>query len=193
MLLRALQRAVGRGTLGPPLAGPGAGATPLGVRPLHLCEHGGRLYFASEVKAIFAAEPAIPRALDRRGWVRSSPSGRASRRGRCSRRDRAGAGHVRIVAAEGVRPVLLVAGLPRGRRWPLPRLAGEAAEATRAAGGCQRLACAARRRPWAATCRAARQLPCGGDGAAAKAGVSPRSRSASTTPSMTKHATSSSW
>jgi asparagine synthase (glutamine-hydrolysing) len=37
---------------------------PLGVRPLHWCEHGGRLYFASEVKAIFAADAAIPRAFD---------------------------------------------------------------------------------------------------------------------------------
>jgi len=36
----------------------------LGVRPLYLCEHDRRLYFASEVKAIFAANPAIPRALD---------------------------------------------------------------------------------------------------------------------------------
>jgi asparagine synthase (glutamine-hydrolysing) len=36
----------------------------LGVRPLYLCEHGGRLWFASEVKAIFAGDPAIPRALD---------------------------------------------------------------------------------------------------------------------------------
>ena len=36
----------------------------LGVRPLYLCEHERRLYFASEVKAIFAANPAIPRALD---------------------------------------------------------------------------------------------------------------------------------
>jgi asparagine synthase (glutamine-hydrolysing) len=36
----------------------------LGVRPLHLCEHAGRLYFASEVKAIFAADASIPRAFD---------------------------------------------------------------------------------------------------------------------------------
>jgi len=36
----------------------------LGVRPLYLCEHAGRLYFASEVKAIFAADASIPRALD---------------------------------------------------------------------------------------------------------------------------------
>jgi asparagine synthase (glutamine-hydrolysing) len=40
---------------------------PLGVRPLYVCEHGGRLLFASEVKAIFAADPAIPRALDPAG------------------------------------------------------------------------------------------------------------------------------
>jgi asparagine synthase (glutamine-hydrolysing) len=39
----------------------------LGVRPLYLCEHRGSLYFASEVKAIFAAESSIPRALDPRG------------------------------------------------------------------------------------------------------------------------------
>ena len=38
-----------------------------GVRPLYLCEHAGRLYFASEVKAIFAADAAIPRALDPAG------------------------------------------------------------------------------------------------------------------------------
>lgn len=36
----------------------------LGVRPMYLCEHGGRLWFASEVKAIFAGDPGIPRALD---------------------------------------------------------------------------------------------------------------------------------
>jgi asparagine synthase (glutamine-hydrolysing) len=37
---------------------------PLGVRPIYLCEHAGRLYFASEVKAIFCADRSIPRALD---------------------------------------------------------------------------------------------------------------------------------
>jgi asparagine synthase (glutamine-hydrolysing) len=36
----------------------------LGVRPLYLCERGGRLYFASEVRAIFGADPSIPRAFD---------------------------------------------------------------------------------------------------------------------------------
>lgn len=36
----------------------------LGVRPVYLCEHNGRLFFASEVKAIFAADPEIPKAFD---------------------------------------------------------------------------------------------------------------------------------
>jgi asparagine synthase (glutamine-hydrolysing) len=36
----------------------------LGVRPLYLCEHAGRLWFASEVKALFAGDPSIPRELD---------------------------------------------------------------------------------------------------------------------------------
>ncbi len=39
----------------------------LGVRPLYLVEHAGRLFFASEVKALFAADPTIPRAFDPRG------------------------------------------------------------------------------------------------------------------------------
>jgi len=39
----------------------------LGVRPLYLCEHGGRLWFASEVKALFAGAPSIPRAFDPAG------------------------------------------------------------------------------------------------------------------------------
>ena len=33
----------------------------LGVRPLFVCNHGGRLYFGSEVKAIFAADASISR------------------------------------------------------------------------------------------------------------------------------------
>jgi len=36
----------------------------VGICPLHICEHAGHLYFASEVKAIFAANPDIPRAFD---------------------------------------------------------------------------------------------------------------------------------
>ncbi len=39
----------------------------LGVRPLYIAEHAGRLYFASEVKALFAADRSIPRALDPEG------------------------------------------------------------------------------------------------------------------------------
>jgi len=42
----------------------------LGVRPLHYLTHEGRLFFASEVKAIFAADPSIPRALDPHGNFR---------------------------------------------------------------------------------------------------------------------------
>jgi len=37
---------------------------PFGITPLYLCEHAGRLYFASEVKAIFAASSEIPRQFD---------------------------------------------------------------------------------------------------------------------------------
>lgn len=41
----------------------------LGVRPLHICAHAGRIYFASEAKAIFAADPEIPREIDPVGLV----------------------------------------------------------------------------------------------------------------------------
>jgi asparagine synthase (glutamine-hydrolysing) len=40
---------------------------PTGICPLYMCQHAGQLYFASEVKAIFAASPAIPRAFDPAG------------------------------------------------------------------------------------------------------------------------------
>jgi asparagine synthase (glutamine-hydrolysing) len=40
----------------------------LGIRPLYFCDHAGRLYFASEVKAIFAADPGIPREFDPIGF-----------------------------------------------------------------------------------------------------------------------------
>ena len=36
----------------------------LGVRPLYHTEHQGRVVFASEVKAMFAADPSLPRAFD---------------------------------------------------------------------------------------------------------------------------------
>jgi asparagine synthase (glutamine-hydrolysing) len=35
-----------------------------GERPMYLCEHGGRLWFASEVKSIFAGAPGVSRSLD---------------------------------------------------------------------------------------------------------------------------------
>lgn len=40
---------------------------PFGVRPLYVAEHNGRLLFASEVKALFAADPSLPRRLDPAG------------------------------------------------------------------------------------------------------------------------------
>jgi asparagine synthase (glutamine-hydrolysing) len=40
---------------------------PFGVRPLYVAEHAGRLSFASEVKALFAADPSLPRRLDAGG------------------------------------------------------------------------------------------------------------------------------
>ena len=36
----------------------------VGICPLHICEYAGHLYFASEVKAIFAANGDIPRSFD---------------------------------------------------------------------------------------------------------------------------------
>jgi asparagine synthase (glutamine-hydrolysing) len=36
----------------------------VGICPLHICEFGGHVYFASEVKGIFAANANIPRAFD---------------------------------------------------------------------------------------------------------------------------------
>ena len=36
----------------------------VGVRPLYFAEHGDRLWFGSEIKALFAAAPTMPRAFD---------------------------------------------------------------------------------------------------------------------------------
>jgi asparagine synthase (glutamine-hydrolysing) len=54
----------------------------VGICPLHICEHAGHLYFASEVKAIFAANADIPRAFDPIGisqtftfWTIAPPQG----------------------------------------------------------------------------------------------------------------------
>lgn len=41
----------------------------LGIRPLYLAEHAGRLWFASEVKALFAGDPGITRAFDPTGFA----------------------------------------------------------------------------------------------------------------------------
>ncbi|MCC7032966.1 MAG: asparagine synthase (glutamine-hydrolyzing) [Acidobacteria bacterium] len=40
---------------------------PFGVRPLYVTEHDGRVLFASEVKALFAAVPSLPRRFDPAG------------------------------------------------------------------------------------------------------------------------------
>jgi asparagine synthase (glutamine-hydrolysing) len=54
----------------------------VGICPLHICEHAGYLYFASEVKAIFAANADITRAFDPIGlsqtftfWTIAPPQG----------------------------------------------------------------------------------------------------------------------
>jgi asparagine synthase (glutamine-hydrolysing) len=77
---------------------------PLGVRPLYLCERGGRLRFASEVKAIFAGDPSFPRAFDPEGlaetftfWTVVPP------RTVFSGITELEPGHVRTVSREGVR------------------------------------------------------------------------------------------
>lgn len=36
----------------------------MGIRPLFYCQHQGRCYFGSEVKAIFSADPSLPRSID---------------------------------------------------------------------------------------------------------------------------------
>lgn len=53
-----------------------------GIEPLYLCEHQGRLWFGSEVKAILAGDPSIPRAFDPTGlaetftfWASIAPQG----------------------------------------------------------------------------------------------------------------------
>ncbi len=75
----------------------------LGVRPLYVCEHAGDIVFASEVKAIFAADPTVPRALDPAGlaetftfWTTIAP--RTCFQGVEELRP----GHVRTYTAEGV-------------------------------------------------------------------------------------------
>jgi len=75
----------------------------LGVRPLYLTEHRGAVWFASEVKALFAADPELPRALDPDGlaetftfWTTVAP--RTAFRGIEELRP----GHVRTYSPGGV-------------------------------------------------------------------------------------------
>lgn len=75
----------------------------LGVRPVYLCEHDGRLWFASEVKALFAGAPSLPRRLDPVGlaetftfWTVVPPQ--AVFRGVAELEP----GHLRIVSPRGV-------------------------------------------------------------------------------------------
>jgi asparagine synthase (glutamine-hydrolysing) len=76
----------------------------LGVRPMYTATHAGRVYFASELKAIFAADPTFPRALDPMGidetftfWTVVAP--RTAFEGV----DEVRPGHVRVVSARGAR------------------------------------------------------------------------------------------
>ncbi len=75
-----------------------------GVRPLYICERGGRVWFASEVKAIFAGDPTIPRELDPAGlgetftfWSTVAP--RTVFRGI----EELQPGHVRVYTPDGMR------------------------------------------------------------------------------------------
>ena len=43
----------------------------VGIRPLYYGEHDGRVLFASEIKAIFAAEPSIPRRFHAPGFLQT--------------------------------------------------------------------------------------------------------------------------
>lgn len=108
---------------------------PLGVRPLYLCEHDGRLYFASELKAIFAAEPGLPRAFDPVGfdqvftfWTTVPPQ--TMFRGVAELEP----GHVRTYAGGRVDDrCILSPRFPEGESGLFPGSLGEAGEATRAA------------------------------------------------------------
>jgi asparagine synthase (glutamine-hydrolysing) len=102
----------------------------LGVRPLHVCEHDGRLWFASEVKAIFAADPTIPRAFDPVGlaetftfWSTVAP--RTAWAGVSELEP----GHVRVISREGTTDRAYWA--PRYPSSTSPAYAGTIEDATR--------------------------------------------------------------
>ena len=107
----------------------------VGVRPLYTCEHGGRLYFASEVKAIFASEPSISRELDPQGlaevftfWSSIPP------RTVFSRVCELEPGHLQVYAGGQItdRPYWSPR-YPEGDKGRFPGSMREAVEATRAA------------------------------------------------------------
>src|SRR6185295_14808182 len=86
----------------------------VGVRPLYYAEHGGRVVFGSEVKALFAGDPSLPRAWDPVGldqtftfWSAIAP--RTVFDGVCELE----AGHVRVYD--------LAAGTTSDRAWWTPR------------------------------------------------------------------------
>ena len=107
----------------------------LGVRPLCFCEHAGRLYFASEAKAIFAADAGVPRAFDPRGlaevftfWSAVAP--RTVFAGLAELEP----GHVRIYADGRVTDrAYWSPGYPEGAEGRFAGTLGEAVAATRAA------------------------------------------------------------
>ncbi len=172
----------------------------VGVRPLHVAEHGGRLYFASEVKAIFAANPDIPRALDPVGLDETFTfkATVAPPQHVLAGVSEVPPGHVRVYAGGAVteRPF-------HRPRYPLDggarlyrQLSMTAVVAVREA--CSppppRSACCAPTCRWGATSRAAstaRSSPRSDRGP--RAAPSPRSRSASPTRSTTRPSSSGRW
>jgi asparagine synthase (glutamine-hydrolysing) len=106
----------------------------LGVRPLYLCEHGGRLWFASEVKAIFAGDPGIPRAFDPVGlaetftfWTVVPPQSVFAGITELE------PGHVRTVSRRGTRDQAFWApSYPRGSEGVFPGRLSDAVERVRA-------------------------------------------------------------
>jgi asparagine synthase (glutamine-hydrolysing) len=170
----------------------------LGVRPLHVTEHGGRVFFASEVKAIFAADPSIPRARPHRprsdvhvlepscrprtvfAGVRSSARARAHLR---ARRSRERAYRAPGCPEEGRRRQRL-----RGQRSTRPSWRARRSRGDAPAHGARR--------------RARGQLPLGRARQLARGGARPRgegrellrpSRCASRTPSTTRPSSSARW
>jgi asparagine synthase (glutamine-hydrolysing) len=107
----------------------------LGVRPVYFAEHDGRLWFASEVKALFAGAPSMTRALDPVGlaqtftfWTVVPP--RSVFQGVSELEP----GHVRVYSAGGVRDTAFwAARYPEAPGEGFQGTVDEAAERVRAA------------------------------------------------------------